>query len=128
MSHLSDDGDGVPLDPTQKTLTNFFVSRDAPSKNVDDQRSIGSEISDHFMNDENPECSIGSFEKHHNHGDILDCNDICTINDNAGQMEKFRNSVSDSTAHKVCICLPASGLPYFQRPFRKEGKEMVSNL
>lgn len=105
MSQLSEDGDGGPADRTQKTLTNFFVSRDASGKDVDDQRSVGLEISDHhFMNDEKSDCSIGSFEKHHNHEDPLDCNYICTINDNAGQMKKFHNSASDVPAYKVCIC------------------------
>ncbi|KAL5561378.1 hypothetical protein UlMin_031125 [Ulmus minor] len=102
LSHLNEDRDGVPLDPTQKTLTNFIVSGDASRKDLSgDHRSFISEISDEYlMNDEKYGFSIGIQEVHHcndrnpldyNHSSELVDTD-CTVSENAGQMEKFHQN------------------------------------
>lgn len=113
MSQLNEERDGVPIDPTQKTLTNFIVSGDASSKELDDQRSVGREahdISDYSVNNEKSDYFIGSHETCHSHRDHLDSNhsseldgDNCTIGGNAAQLEKFHNPSGDVTADEVCI-------------------------
>ncbi|PON74817.1 DNA repair protein, Rev [Parasponia andersonii] len=111
MSHLNEERDGVPLDPTQKTLTHFMVSGDASGKDVDEQRSFGHEahdISDYFVNKEKSDSFTGSHETRHSHRDHLDSNhsselngDNCTFDSNAAEMETFHNPSSDVTADKL---------------------------
>ncbi|PSS19256.1 DNA polymerase [Actinidia chinensis var. chinensis] len=49
MSQFSEDKDGTPSDPTQKTLSNFIVTGDATGSNMDDRTPFGSDLKDeHF--------------------------------------------------------------------------------
>ncbi|XP_062089394.1 DNA polymerase kappa isoform X2 [Humulus lupulus] len=100
ISHLNIERDGALLDPTQKTLTNFFVSGDTSSKDVDGQRSFGLDTINFLMNNDNSDSFIGEHETHHTHSDVDD-NDNSTLSSIAAQMEKFHNSSSDVTAYKV---------------------------
>ncbi|KAI8554612.1 hypothetical protein RHMOL_Rhmol05G0111300 [Rhododendron molle] len=56
MSQFNEDKDGNPSDPTQKTLSNFIIFGDATRRNMDEQTSFCSDLSDdHFTT----ESSIG---------------------------------------------------------------------
>lgn len=104
VSQLNEDKDGVPTDPTQKTLTNFILSGDTFMKDVDNQRSVGSETSDGYTNDEKSDFSFKSYEPRDNHRDHLDHNensDKCAFNNNPDSTENFHNSVNDPTSDKV---------------------------
>lgn len=109
MSQLNEDGVGVAPDPTQKTITNFIISKDTSRKDMDEQRTFGPDISDHdFIDDEKSDFSIGYHETHDNHRDPLDCGDSSELNDdnrilrNSGcQVEKSHKSSCDVSADKV---------------------------
>lgn len=54
MSRFSEDKNGIPPDPTQKTLSNFILSRDASGGKTSDYRPLVSEVCDNsFSVDEN---------------------------------------------------------------------------
>ena len=110
MSQLNEDGVGVAPDSSQKTITNFIITKDASRKDIDEQRTFGPDISDHdFIDDEKSDFSIGCHETHDNHRDPLDCGDSSELNDdnrilrNSGcQVEKSHKSSCDVSADKVC--------------------------
>jgi len=54
MSHFSEDKNGIPPDPTQKTLSNFILSGDASGGKTSDYRPLVSDVCDNtFSVDEN---------------------------------------------------------------------------
>ncbi|XP_009760130.1 DNA polymerase kappa [Nicotiana sylvestris] len=46
MSHFSDDKNGIPADPTQKTLSDFILSGDASGGKMSDYRPLVSDVCD----------------------------------------------------------------------------------
>ncbi|XP_059647891.1 DNA polymerase kappa [Cornus florida] len=82
MSQFNEDKDGSPSDPTQKTLSKFFISGDTSGRNMSDHVSLGSDISDnHFMMD--TENGLSSDLQEACHGDFrdsLDSNQISSFN------------------------------------------------
>lgn len=110
MSHFNEDRNGTPPDPTQKILTNFFISGDAPSKDMGDQTSLSLDNSDnYFSKHEETDFSIGSHEKCRydlkgplvdNHSSELDENN-CIFSNNASQMEKLRPTRNITVVNKV---------------------------
>uniref|UniRef100_A0A803NNW8 DNA polymerase kappa n=1 Tax=Cannabis sativa TaxID=3483 RepID=A0A803NNW8_CANSA len=105
ISHLNIERDGALLDPTQKTLTNFFVSGDTSGKDVNGQRPFGHDTSNYLVNDDHSDSFIGEHETHHTYSDadcsrssILD-NDNSTLSSISAQMDN--NLSSDVTAYKV---------------------------
>ncbi|XP_052210672.1 DNA polymerase kappa [Diospyros lotus] len=75
MSQLNEDSDGAPSDPTQKTLSNFIMSRDSTGRNMDDPVSCGSDHSDgHFLI--KPELTDNYEKSHTDFRDALNCNEV----------------------------------------------------
>ncbi|MBA0603796.1 DNA polymerase kappa [Gossypium raimondii] len=109
VSHFNEDKGGVPGDPTQKTLTTFFKSGDASRRTGDDQRSLGSDLSDlHFISEKETAISLDNNETcHHEFGDPFERKHLSDIDDkncissiNACEMEKIELS-SNKTAAMV---------------------------
>lgn len=46
MSHFSDDKNGIPADPTQKTLSDFILSGDASGGKMSDYRPLVFDVCD----------------------------------------------------------------------------------
>lgn len=46
MSHFSEDKNGIPPDPTQKTLSDFILARDASGGKTSDCRPLVSDVCD----------------------------------------------------------------------------------
>lgn len=111
VSHFKEDKGGVPVDPTQRTLTSFLISGDASRRTGDDQRSLGSDFSDlHFISEKETAISLDNNETcHHEFGDPFERKHISDIDDkncissiNACEMEKIELS-SNKTAVRVLI-------------------------
>lgn len=113
MSHFKEDRSGAPPDPTQKTLTNFIVSGDASRKVMDNHCSLGSDISDAcIVNDDETSLSIGTNNTYSCDRDTLDCNFSSKLGDrnftfsnDADQIEKFQktaNEVYERPANGLC--------------------------
>ncbi|XWS54679.1 hypothetical protein CRYUN_Cryun10bG0110300 [Craigia yunnanensis] len=110
VSHFNEDKWGVPVDPTQKTLTRFLISGDAGRKTVDDQSSLGSDFSDlHFVNERETVISRDSHETcHYEFGDPFESNHLpdiddnnCISSENAWKMEKIHELSSNKTVAMV---------------------------
>lgn len=113
MSQFNEEKVGTLADPTQKTLTNFIMSGDGSRKNVGDENSLGSDVSDHhFMDDkETSSISIGIYKTSHcEFRDSFDNKCVPDLDDNnhrftynVGEAEKIHEPSSDETAEKVCV-------------------------
>ncbi|KAJ6754850.1 DNA REPAIR polymerase UMUC / TRANSFERASE FAMILY MEMBER [Salix purpurea] len=109
MSHFNEDKIGSPSDPTQKTLNNFIVSADLSRKNLDDSKSLGSDINDlKLMNNMEGSFSIEIHELQcYGIRDPLDSNNLqdlnvhhCTSTDSV-EAKKIREPSSNKIADKV---------------------------
>lgn len=112
VSHFNEDKVGVPVDPTQKTLTTFLISGDASTKIVDDQSSFGSDLSDlHFRNDRETVFSVDIHETcHYEFGDPFKSNPLqdvddnnCISSENAWEMEQIHELSSNKTEAMVFV-------------------------
>ncbi|EOX98479.1 DNA/RNA polymerases superfamily protein isoform 1 [Theobroma cacao] len=110
VSHFNEDKVGVPVDPTQKTLTTFLISGDASTKIVDDQSSFGSDLSNlHFRNDRETVFSVDIHETcHYEFGDPFKSNPLqdvddnnCISSENAWEMEQIHELSSNKTEAMV---------------------------
>lgn len=130
MSHFKEDRSGAPPDPTQKTLTNFIVSEDASRKVMDNHSSLGSDISDAcIVNDDETSLSIGTNNTSSCDRDTLDCNfssklgdSNFTFSNDADQIEKFQK-----TANEV-YKRPANGLCYLYQHNLKQRPSVLSRV
>ncbi|KAH1098900.1 hypothetical protein J1N35_015821 [Gossypium stocksii] len=110
VSHFNEDKRGVPGDPTQKTLTTFLISGDPSRRTGDDQRSLGSDLSDlHFISEKETAMSLDNNETcHHEFRDPFERKHLSDIDDkncissiNAFEMEKIDELSSNKTAAMV---------------------------
>ncbi|XP_022763513.1 DNA polymerase kappa isoform X2 [Durio zibethinus] len=110
VSHFNEDKGGVPVDPTQKTLTTFLISEDASRRIVNDHSSLGPDLSDlHFMNERETALSMDSHETcqyefgnpfESTHLPDMDDNN-CISSENAWEMEKTCELSNNKTAAMV---------------------------
>ncbi|KAK6159198.1 hypothetical protein DH2020_006512 [Rehmannia glutinosa] len=110
MSHFSDGGEGVAIDPKQKTLANFIVTENASGSGHEDQTLTESDINDDalairrgtsFCSDKHEPCESVDFTdtyqlSDHNQTDITYCHNEA---ENGGtfdlQIDDFRENVDN---------------------------------
>ena len=110
MSQFSEDKDGTPSDPTQKTLSNFIMTGDATGSNMDDHTSFGSDLKDeHFRTQLKAGLPIDNHELcHSNFRDPLESSEISDAsNSNCifsydGEMKKCDGALNNKSKAKVC--------------------------
>ncbi|XP_041010624.1 DNA polymerase kappa [Juglans microcarpa x Juglans regia] len=117
LSQFNEDKVGAPSDTTQKTLTDFLLSRDTSRKLVGRNGSLGAIIDDHrFMNDTETGFPIDSYEIYgYNGRDLLDSNHLPYLNDNnhaisnkAGEMGKMHEPLNNETENETNLPEPKS--------------------
>uniref|UniRef100_A0A2P2Q3U8 UBZ3-type domain-containing protein n=1 Tax=Rhizophora mucronata TaxID=61149 RepID=A0A2P2Q3U8_RHIMU len=104
MSHFNEDKADAPSDPTQKSLTKYLVA-DVSGKPLDDQNSLGSDVSaQKFMNDVETSFSVDSHKMHHYERDPLDGSDLQDPNDPSSiicDIKKVYKPLSNRSAEKM---------------------------
>lgn len=113
MSQFSDEKNGVPSDPTQRTLSNFIVPGDPSKRNINDSTQLCSEISDNaFSIDTNADFLTDSFERCSglmNSGSYDHMSEIahgnCILGQNTEEVESNLGPQSNELTEKVCYSL-----------------------
>ncbi|KAG6710772.1 hypothetical protein I3842_05G018900 [Carya illinoinensis] len=117
LSQFNEDKVGAPSDTTQKTLTDFLLSRDTSRKLDDHNGSLGAIIDDHrFTNDTETGFPLDSHEIYgYNGRDLLDSNHLPYLNDTnhaisnkAGEIGKIHEPLNNETANETNLPEPKS--------------------
>ncbi|KAK3035721.1 hypothetical protein RJ639_033423, partial [Escallonia herrerae] len=107
MSQFSEDKDGAPSDPTQKTLSNFVLARDSCGKNVGDGLSCDLHVTGN-LSTINTETTMDFHETCYDIRDPSDGNqtsdhshNTCTSNNDSHEMERISGPLSSASKRKV---------------------------
>ncbi|XP_055815975.1 DNA polymerase kappa isoform X2 [Solanum dulcamara] len=110
MSHFSEDKNGIPPDPTQKTLSNFILSRDASGGKTSDCRPLVYDVCDNtFSVDENccpTYCADTSYDlrdssmENQTSDSTYSCHILGNINEDVNETDVLQSSESRPKVHE----------------------------